>query len=65
MLEIEGEIVAKSYAQAKKMARLSLARTHPGYKIVFLCAEQRDGLRLHSSPVCCYSYFAMLKPKEK
>ena len=65
MKEAEGEVVAKSYAQAKKLAVVNLRRNYPTHRVVFVSVEQRDGLRLHSSPSCCYKYYAMLKSKEK
>ncbi len=64
-IEVEGEVVAKSYPHAKRMVRQSLKRLYKNYKVLFVSVEQRDGLRLHSSPVCCYTYFALLKPQER
>lgn len=63
-LEVDGEVLAKSYAQAKRAAKDELARLYPGHIIAVLSVDQKDGLRLHSSPVTLFTYYALLKVKE-
>lgn len=65
MLEVEGEVLAKSYPQAKRAAKEELTRDYPNHVIAVLSVEQRDGLRLHSSPLCRFDYVAFLKERKK
>ena len=62
--EVVGEVLAKSHDQAKRVAKMEIMRSNPGYEPVGLTVSMKDGLRLHSSPLATWEYWSMLRKME-